>query len=225
MPVTSLRERIADINQELLKTPITKTGYNKHKGFKYYELEDILPPILCKCYAKGISVEFPFAEGVAILKLVDFKNKEDYIPYRIEMPDVIVPQKNPNNQIIQTVGANITYLQRYLLKLAFPALTDKDMVDSGFFDTNIASSDNNKETTSDKPDKEEPKKEEAEVEVADLPMGKLVLEAKEKLEKKGLTEKEITYKALKSTILHMNKWTVPERRCILDYFKEREGSK
>lgn len=222
MPVSSVRQRKVEVNKALMGMKIEKTGFNKHKGFRYYELIDILPPVLSECYKRGLDVDFPFVEGVAILKIVDLEDEKQYLPYRIEIPEVIVPEKNPNNQIIQAVGADITYLQRYLLKLAFPALSDKDMVDSGLFDTNTASSDNNE--TSDKSDKkEEPEVEEPKV--ADLQMGKLVLEAKQILEAKGLSEKEITYKALKNTILRMNQWSVPERRCILNYFKEMGGSK
>ena len=61
-------------------------------------------------------------------------------------------------------------------------------------------------------------------EVADLPMGTLVVEARDKLLKKGISEKEMTFKVLKQTVLNMRKWSVPERRCILNYFKEKEKS-
>lgn len=210
----SIHRRLAEVHKELMNTKIEKTGYNKHKGFKYYELEDIIGPITNACYAQEIVLEFSFVEDTAILKLVDWNDETKYIPFRIGLPEIITPEKNPNNQLIQTIGANISYLQRYLLKLAFPCLTDKDMIDSGV-------SDNDTTTSSKKEMKSSSKKEE----VTDLPMGKLVLEAKQKLEAKGLNEKEITYKALKNTILRMKQWSIPERRCILNYFKEKEGSK
>ena len=105
-----------------------------------------------------------------------------------------------------------TNIDEVLSKLAFPALSDKDVIDSDE-PTVDASSAKKQENTN-------PKKE-----VADLPMGELVLKAKAKLEKKGVDEKEITYKALKDTILHMQKWTVPERRAILNYFIDKEASK
>lgn len=213
--MSSLRKRVDEINMTLMGMKIEKTGYHKHKGFKYYELNDILNPIYCECYKKDIHVEFPFIEGVAILKLVDLKDESNYIPYRIELPEIIVPSKNQNNQIIQTVGANITYLKRYLLQLAFPAVSDKDMVDSGVFDENKNSSAKNT--------KSGVKQEKKEEEVADLQMGTLIVKARDNLVKKGIAEKEITYKMLKQTVLHMQKWTVPERRCILNYFKEKKG--
>lgn len=210
----SVHRRLAEVHMKLMSMKITKSGYNGHKKFHYYELEDIIPPVTTECYNQKLALEFAFADDVAVLKIVDWDNPKEYIPFRVKIPEIITPEKNPNNQIIQTLGANISYLQRYLLKLAFPCLSDKDVIDSDESINDNASSAKN-ETTS------QPK----EKDVADLPMGELVLEARDKLVKKGVDEKEITYKALKDTILHMQKWSVSERRCILNYFKEREASK
>lgn len=215
----SIHRRLAEVHQELKNMKIEKTGHNKHKGFKYYELDDIIGPITDQCYKHEISLEFSFVEETAILKLVDWNNPKEYLVFRIGLPEIVTPEKNPNNQIIQTIGANISYLQRYLLKLAFPVLSDKDVIDSTSIDD--ASSATTKENNNSSDKSENTKKDE----VADLPMGELVLEAKEKLVKKGVSEKDITYKALKQTMMHMRKWTVPERRAIINYFKEKEGSK
>lgn len=206
----SIYKRHAKINCELLGKKIQKTGYNKHKKFYYYELEDMIPPVYAECFNENIDVDFPFCEGVAILKLVDMDNPKEYLTYRIGMPEIIAGTKNTNNQVIQDVGADITYLKRYLLKLAFPCFMDKDVIDMGIDD---ASSANTNESSAKKEEKK----------VADLPMGELVLKAKEKLVKKGIDEKQITYKMLKDTILFMQSWTVEERRGILNYFKEKEG--
>ena len=210
----SVHQKLAEVNMKLMSMKITKSGYNGHKHFKYYELEDIIPPVTKECYDEKLALEFAFADDTAVLKIVDWENPKDYIPFRVKLPEIVTPEKNPNNQIIQTLGANISYLQRYLLKLAFPCLSDKDSIDSDEGSTNDASSATTKKETSSQQKRE----------VAELPMGKLVLEAKEKLVKKGLSEKEITYKALKDTILYLKKWSVAERRCILDYFKEKEAS-
>ena len=207
----SVHQKLAEVHMKLMSMKITKSGYNGHKHFNYYELEDIIPPVTQECYNQQLTLEFAFCEDVAILKIVDWENPRDYIQFRVRIPEIIVPSKNPNNQIIQTLGADISYLQRYLLKLAFPCLSDKDTIDSEDESANEASS-----TTTSTP---------KEKEVATLPMGELVLEARDKLVKKGVDEKEITYKALKNTILNMKSWKVSERRCILNYFKEKEASK
>lgn len=210
----SVHQKLAEVNMKLMTMKITKSGYNGHKHFKYYELEDIIAPVTKECYNEKLALEFAFADDVAVLKIVDWENPKDYIPFRVKLPEIVTPEKNPNNQIVQALGANISYLQRYLLKLAFPCLSDKDIIDCDDDETNDASSATTKEETSSQ-----------KREVAELPMGKLVLEAKEKLVKKGVPEKEITYKALKKAVLQLQKWSPAERRCILDYFKEKEASK
>lgn len=210
--MSNVHKKLAEVNMKLLGIKIPKSGNNKHKGFKYHELEDIIPTVTKECYNQKLGLEFPYADNVAILKIVDLEDAKQYIVYRLAFPELIVEEKNPNNKMIQAYGADVTYLQRYLLKLAFPSLSDKDVVDSGDESNDASSAE--KETS-------QPK----EKEVADLPMGNLVLEAKEKLVKKGVSEKEITYKALKKTVLQLQKWSPAERRCILNYFKEKESSK
>jgi len=205
----SIHEKLAKVHITLMGMKIPKTGYNGHKKFRYYELEDIMPHIIRECYNQGLTVEFTYCEDVAILKIVDWENPKEYIPYRVRIPDIVTPDKNPNNAIIQTLGANISYLQRYLLKLAFPCLTDKDVIDN-------AVEDNTNST------KAEPVKDNNEV--IELPMGKLIVQARDLLVKKGVNESEIDTKALKQTILRMRTWKVAERRCILNYFKEQEAS-
>lgn len=205
----SIHEKLANVHMTLMGMKIPKTGYNGHKKFRYYELEDIMPHIIRECYNQGLTVEFTYCEDVAILKIVDWVNPKEYIPYRVRIPDIVTPDKNPNNQIIQTLGANISYLQRYLLKLAFPCLTDKDVIDNAV-----------EENTA--PVKAEPVKDNNEV--IELPMGELIVRARDVLVKKGVSENEIDTKALKRTILTMQQWKVAERRCILNYFKEQEAS-
>lgn len=204
----SIHEKLANVHMTLMGMKIPKTGYNGHKKFRYYELEDIMPHIIRECYNQGLTVEFTYCEDVAILKIVDWVNPKEYIPYRVRIPDMVTPDKNPNNAIIQTLGANISYLQRYLLKLAFPCLTDKEVIDNAV-----------EENTA--PVKSEPVKDN---EVIELPMGELIVRARDVLVKKGVSENEIDTKALKRTILTMQQWKVAERRCILNYFKEQEAS-
>ena len=201
--VSNVHAKLAEVHMQLMGMKIKKTGHNAHKHFDYYELSDIIPPVTQECHKQGLTLEFAFCEDVAILKIVDWENPKDYIPFRIKMPEIIVPEKNPNNQIIQTAGANISYLQRYLLKLAFPCLSDKDVIDSAAtvpYDVNF------------KPANQEPQTE--------VNVPQLIVEAEANLKKKGVPAEDITPKALKQTVLKLKKWTVPERRVILNYFKE-----
>lgn len=212
----SIYKRLSQINCNLLKKNIPKTGYNKHTKSKYYELADMIPHATVECYQANIALVFPFCESVAILKLVDMDDHSKYITYRLRIPELVVPEKNPNNKIIQDYGADITYLKRYLLQLAFPCFSDKD-----FIDDEVASSAETKNTKS-KTSVSNSKSSKKEDEVKEVPIGKLTLEARDKLVKGGIDENEITPQILKQKILHLQKWTVPERRYIINYFKEQK---
>ncbi len=198
----SIHQKLAEVHMKLMSMKINKSGYNNHKRFAYYELEDIMGPVTKECYEQGLTLEFAYCEDVAILKIVDWENPKEYIPFRVKMPEVITPEKNPNNQIIQTVGANISYLQRYLLKLAFPCLSDKDMVDSSEEEASSATS-----TT------QEPKED------VNINVPQLIVEAEQKLQQKGV---EITPKSIKNQVRTLRKYSVAERRAINEYFK-KEG--
>lgn len=198
----SIHQKLAEVHMKLMSMKINKSGYNNHKRFAYYELEDIMGPVTKECYEQGLTLEFAYCEDVAILKIVDWENPKEYIPFRVKMPEVITPEKNPNNQIIQTVGANISYMQRYLLKLAFPCLSDKDMVDSSEEEASSATSNT-----------QEPKED------VNINVPQLIVEAEQKLQQKGV---EITPKSIKNQVRTLRKYSVAERRAINEYFK-KEG--
>lgn len=198
----SIHQKLAEVHMKLMSMKINKSGYNNHKRFAYYELEDIMGPVTKECYEQGLTLEFAYCEDVAILKIVDWENPKEYIPFRVKMPEVITPEKNPNNQIIQTVGANISYMQRYLLKLAFPCLSDKDMVDSSEEEASSATSNT-----------QEPKED------VNINVPQLIVEAEQKLQQKGV---EITPKSIKNQVRTLRKYSVDERRAINEYFK-KEG--
>lgn len=198
----SIHQKLAEVHMKLMSMKINKSGYNNHKRFAYYELEDIMGPVTKECYEQGLTLEFAYCEDVAILKIVDWENPKEYIPFRVKMPEVITPEKNPNNQIIQTVGANISYMQRYLLKLAFPCLSDKDMVDSSEEEASSATSNT-----------QEPKED------VNINVPQLIVEAEQKLQQKGV---EITPKSIKNQVRTLRKYYVAERRAINEYFK-KEG--
>lgn len=217
----SIYKRHAKINCELLGKKIQKTGYNKHKKFYYYELEDMIPPVYDECFKENIDVDFPFCEGVAILKLVDMDNPKEYLTYRIRMPEIIAGTKNTNNQVIQDVGADITYLKRYLLKLAFPCFMDKDVIDMGIDDNSSA-----KNTNKSSAKKKSGSKKEPETVREDLNLQELLDKALTKLQKKGLTHEEITAYAVKKCIQKMDKFNKTELKLIYDFVNEyyKEGA-
>lgn len=197
----SIYKKLATIQCNLLNVNIKKSGHNRHKNFKYHELEDLIPPIFEECMKQELTLMFTFVDNAAILKLKDWNGKDE-ISVRITQPELVIPEKNPNNQLIQAVGANVTYLKRYLLINTF-LITEKEVIDSD----NVASSAEKvtfKETS-------EPK--------SNIDVPSLIKEAKEKLVKKGV---EPTNKAIKNQVRTLKTYSVADRRAINEYFK-REG--
>jgi len=202
----NIHEKAMEVNMTLFDMNIPKSGYNKHKDFYYHELEDMIEPVSQLCYKQRVAIEFPYSDDVGILRLVDLDNPKEYLVYRITFPELIVEQGNPNNKLIQTLGANVTYLQRYLLKLAFPALSDKDSVDA---DDNNASSARKKNT------KKESKKEPVNVDIPQLYEDAL----KELRTVKGLNDSEITVSAIRKHIFKNGTFNQTERDEIARYVK------
>ena len=218
----NIHEKVMEVNMTLFDMNIPKSGYNKHKDFWYHELEDMIRPVSQLCYKQRVALEFPYSDDVGILRRVDLDNPKEYIVYRVTFPELIVEKGNPNNKLIQNLGANITYLQRYLLKLAFPALSDKDSVDA---DDNNASSARKKNT------KKEPKKQvkkEENTEPRDLNLQELLDKALTTLQKKGSSNEEITAYAVKKQIQKIDNFNKKELTQVYgfvnEYFKEKEAS-
>ena len=204
----SIYKKLATVQCELLKKHIKKSGYNNHKRFDYYELEDLIPPIFEECMKQELTLVFTFVENAAILKIRDWNGKDE-ISVRVTVPDLVIPDKNPNNALIQAVGANSTYLKRYLLVNTF-LIMEKEVIDS----------DNSKDNTTSKENASSAK----DNEVADINIEGLITEANETLLKKGVSESEITPRALKRQVMKMVH-TPPERRAVNNYFKGlKEGS-
>ena len=110
-------KKIALIQRNLMSMDIPKSGYNKFAGFQYHELEDLLPPITQQCFDQELILHFDFTETEAILKVMNWNDANDYIPYTVPMPPITAMNKKMN--IMQSEGSYITYLKKYLLVNAF----------------------------------------------------------------------------------------------------------
>lgn len=211
----SIYQKLANIQCALLKKDIPKSGYNKHKGFKYHELEDLIPPIFEECMKEELTLVFTFVENAAVLKIRDWNGKDE-ISVRVTMPELVIPDKNPNNQLIQAVGANVTYMKRYLLVNTF-LIIEKEVIDAS-----------NTGNTNDVTESEKQRKKEAEP-VRELNLQELVDKALTKLQKKGLSNEEITSFAVKKCIEKMvkPKLNKSEKKAMYafvnEYFKGRDS--
>jgi len=202
----SIYKKIAEMQQELLKEQFkTKKGFHG----KYIPLPEMLPPILKQCFEKELTLYFTSTTEHLILKLMSWDGKDEFSD-RVRLPELGKDEKDE--------GKKITYLKRYLLMNTFMILEESvDPDDEPVNDVNSAETVKN--TSSSNNTKPSKKKED---EVKEVPIGKLTLEARDKLVKGGIDENEITPQILKQKILHLQKWTVPERRYIINYFKEQK---
>ena len=127
-------EKLANVQMNLLKRPLKKSGYNKFGHFNYFELKDILAPIIEECFKQGLVLTFSFMDDYAILKIRDTSNAELLESNRVAVPELREMNKGMN--IMQSYGSYMTYLKRYLLLNTF--LLDED----SFIDSDSSSQKN-----------------------------------------------------------------------------------
>lgn len=121
----TIYECLQDVRNELAKTPLRKSGFNKHLNFNYFELADFVPTATKLFAERGMCPVFsitydPNGVEVAVLKFI--KGAESIT--------FTAPTSEPTNmQGIQALGAKITYMRRYMYMIALD-LTENDVVDA-----------------------------------------------------------------------------------------------
>lgn len=115
-------EKLANVQLNLLHRELPKSGLNRFANFKYFELKDIIGPIIEECYKEGLVLTFSFMDDYAVLKLRDTSNGELIECNRVAVPEIREMNKGMN--ILQSYGSYMTYLKRYLLLNTF--LLDED---------------------------------------------------------------------------------------------------
>lgn len=150
MPKT-LYGKLKQIKVELRKVINTKSGYNTHSKFKYYQLEDFLPQIL-EAFSKyniyneySIDTDLEIVEErtdfdgdgtphksvtkrpveYAYLYLKNLDNEDDEMVYRLKTAEASVY----GAAAIQNLGAKITYMKRYVY-MSLLDIVEPDAVDS-----------------------------------------------------------------------------------------------
>lgn len=114
--------KLANVQMNLLHRELPKSGFNRFGNFKYFELKDIIGPIIEECYKEGLVLTFSFMEDYAVLKVRDTSNAELIESNRVAVPEV--KEMNKGMNIMQSYGSYMTYLKRYLLLNTF--LLDED---------------------------------------------------------------------------------------------------
>lgn len=124
----NIYEKLTNMQNDLLETNIPKSGKNKFGGFDYYELDDLLPPILmlCKQYHCSLFFDFPYdveaSSYKGVLNLISWGNVEDKINVEVPFPQL---EKLPKMNWAQSSGTYQTYMKRYLILHTFDIIEDE----------------------------------------------------------------------------------------------------
>lgn len=112
---------------DFLKSGVSKSGINMHAEFKYFELEDIVPMATSIFYKYNCVFVTSFPDGKAVGKLINLDNTEEEVVVEFNARSIAEPAKFRMNEV-QGLGAEITYMRRYLYFLIL------DVVEADAFD-------------------------------------------------------------------------------------------
>lgn len=129
----NVRQKLAKARLYFLNQKVQKSGKNMHLEFKYFELEDIVPPAIRIFARVGLTTNIEFTDDKAVMSVFNADNIEEApmtftVPYREVKPIVSNQGKEVTNPM-QALGSSITYLRRYLW-MAVLDITEPDDVDA-----------------------------------------------------------------------------------------------
>ena len=138
----NIYQKLAQARAKFLATPVKKSGVNCFAEFKYFELEDIVPPASAIFDDLGLIFLVSFEDGSAVGTLVNTDNPEETIVFKSPLIDLTTGEgKTPAGMnTVQALGGSETYQRRYLYMVVL------DIVEADSFDAG-----------SGKPDPEDPK--------------------------------------------------------------------
>lgn len=195
----SIYEKLARIQEEVMNTSFSKSGENKFQKYDYFELEDLLQKIIPLTIKYETTIMFSFTEH-GVLKLKDWNPEKGEVSIRVPFPELEAINRGTNK--IQSTGAYITYLKRYLLMNMF-LIMEKDIVDSNTNNT---------------------VKETSKKEVSELVTGDPVQKVREYIHSKDKTI-EITPLMVNQNRMKMVKsgdLTKEESKIVFEWFKKQE---
>lgn len=196
----SIYEKLARIQEEVMNTSFSKSGENKFQKYDYFELEDLLQKIIPLTIKYETTIMFSFTEH-GVLKLKDWNPEKGEVSIRVPFPELEAINRGTNK--IQSTGAYITYLKRYLLMNMF-LIMEKDIVDSN---TNTGVKETSKK------------------EVSESVTGDPVQKVREYIHSKDKTI-EITPLMVNQNRMKMVKsgdLTKDESKIVFEWFKKRRG--
>lgn len=126
-------QKLSKARLYFLNQKVNKSGKNMHLEFKYFELEDIVPPAIRIFARVGLVTSTNFDGEKATMTIFNADNLAEAgvtftAPYREVKPIVSNQGKEVTNPM-QALGSSITYLRRYLWMMALD-ITEPDDIDN-----------------------------------------------------------------------------------------------
>jgi hypothetical protein len=115
-------QKIQKIRVDLQEAGLTKSGENKHTKVRYFELGDFIPKVNELLSQNELMSQFSMDKKNAWVHITDGKEKVTFVVDRVS---AVIQSATE----IQSHGATITYLRRYLMMIAFE-IVENDLVDS-----------------------------------------------------------------------------------------------
>lgn len=138
-------EKLLEARARFLAAPVKKSGVNRFAEYKYFELEDIVPPATAIFKELGLLFVISFNAENAEGLLINIDNPVERIVFGSPMKDLEVKGMNA----VQALGGTETYQRRYLY------MTCLDIVEADPFDATNGKPDPENDI---KPEPKKPKK-------------------------------------------------------------------
>lgn len=120
----TLYEKLATARKRFKELKVKKGGRNEFQKYSYFELTDILNAVTdINAELKLCTVELVDSEK-ATLRMVDAENPKDFCDFTVPMSEANLKGCHP----VQSLGAVITYLRRYLYQNAY-SVAEPDQLD------------------------------------------------------------------------------------------------
>lgn len=125
-------QKLAQARERFLSTPVKKSGVNRFAEFKYFELEDIVPPATAIFNDLGLLFLVSFEDGSAIGTLINTEDPDQRIVFKSPLVDLTMGDgKFPAGMnSVQALGGSETYQRRYLYMVVLD-IVEADAFDAG----------------------------------------------------------------------------------------------
>lgn len=126
----NIYQKIILARQKFLEMNVKKSGVNRFAKFKYFELEDIVPPMTQICLELGL-VALPSFGDCAVLTVINTdkpEERETFVSPMRQLSIISAEGKNKMNEL-QGLGSEQTYQRRYLYMM-FLDIVENDAIDA-----------------------------------------------------------------------------------------------